>query len=562
VPLESIRLAEPVRPDPESLATNDAPSRPRQAKSAEPIDAPAAKRRQPLSGIVPVQDSASLRGRDLDASTSPRRADQVGLPSSLLEKPLPVPRLAHLPSTPDPKTALAGKLDTLTKTSPGRPAALAGIQSPPDSDRRDPDVPITGSPSPPATDHLRPPALAIRDSGSPVGLDGLFQDSAMTAGPPAPAVNRRDRSGHQVPRLYRLRSAPDRSRLAQRNGASPETEAAVEAALKWLADNQEADGRWRASAHGAGKEQRVAGRDRGGAGASADTGMSGLALLALLAAGHTHENGAYRENVDRGLKFLLAIQEQDGSLGGEARTYEFMYCHAMATFAIAEAYGMTGDRELADAVVKATGYIAACQSPTTGGWRYKPGDDGDTSVLGWQVMALKSAELAGVPIPPRTTQGALRFLASASSGPRRGLVAYRPAELPSPAMTAEALACRMFLGMAPYDLSAQESGDYLLEELPGAARTNLYYWYYGTLGMYQLQGPHWRQWNQALRTTLLASQERRGKLAGSWSPNTVWGGYGGRVYSTALATLCLEVYYRFLPMHVEAALKETPPVYR
>ena len=561
-PLEKIRLAESARPDPESIESNDRLSRPLRGKTAEPIDAPAAKRRQPRSNMVSVETSSNLRRHDLDTSKAPRRTSQGGLPSSLLEKSLPAPRLAYVPSTPDARKALAGKLDTLTRTSPGRPATMAGIQAPPADNSRDLNMPITGSPVPPATDHLRPPALANHKSGSSVSLNGLPNDESMTADRPVPAVNRRDRSGHQVPSTYRLRSAPDRSRLSQQNGASPETEAAVKAALEWLAENQEADGRWRASTHGAGREQRVAGRDRGGAGASADTGITGLALLAFLASGHTHEKGAYSKNVDSGVKFLLAIQGEDGNLGGDAQVYAVMYCHAMATFAITEAYGMTGDQELADAVLKATGYTLACQSPSTGGWRYKPGDDGDTSLLGWQVMALKSAELAGIPIPSRTQEGALRFLVSASSGLRRGLVAYRPTEQPSRPMTAEGLACRLFLGMAPYDSSARESADYLLGELPGSGETNLYYWYYGTLGMYQLQGPHWRKWNQALRTTLLASQEKLGTQAGSWSPDTVWGGYGGRVYSTALATLCLEVYYRFLPMHVEAALRERAPVYR
>ena len=562
LPLENIRLAESVRPEPEAIAANDTLSRPLQGKTAEPIDAPAAKRRQPRSNMVPVENSANLRRQDVGTSKAPRRASQDGLPSSLFERPSPAPRLAHVSSTPDPKTALTGKLDTLTRTSPGRPAALAGIQSPLAANKPDAAPPITGSPVAPATDHLRPPALAVRNSGAQVSLGGLPKHASMTAGPPVIAVNRREHSPHQVPRPYKLRVALDRSRLAQRNGASPETEAAVKAALKWLADNQEADGRWRASMHGAGQEQLVAGRDRSGAGASADTGISGLALLAFLASGHTHENGTYSDNVDRGVEFLIAIQAEDGNLGGEAQIYASMYCHAMATFAIAEAYGMTGDQELADAVYKATEFIVDCQNPSTGGWRYKPGDDGDTSLLGWQVMALKSAKLAGIPIPAQAQEGALRFLDAASSGPRRGLVAYRPTELPSRPMTAEALACRLFLGMAPYDSSARESADYLLGELPGSTRTNLYYWYYGTLGMYQLQGPHWRQWNQALRTTLLASQEKQGTLAGSWSPDTVWGGYGGRVYSTALATLSLEVYYRFLPMYVEAALRVEAPVYR
>ena len=68
-----------------------------------------------------------------------------------------------------------------------------------------------------------------------------------------------------------------------------------------------------------------------------------------------------------------------------------------------------------------------------------------------------------------------------------------------------------------------------------------------------MQGVHWRQWNDALQTTLLARQQKTGPLAGSWNPDTRWAGYGGRVYSTALATLCLEVPYRFLPLFGKAS---------
>jgi hypothetical protein len=120
-------------------------------------------------------------------------------------------------------------------------------------------------------------------------------------------------------------------------------------------------------------------------------------------------------------------------------------------------------------------------------------------------------------------------------------------------MTAEALVCWQFLGMPHEHPAGNEAGDYLLEELPGEGPKNLYYWYYATLGMYQLQGDHWQQWNKALQQMLIKSQRKTGDLAGSWDPDTVWGGYGGRIYSTALATLCLEVYYRYLPLYVEAA---------
>ena len=71
--------------------------------------------------------------------------------------------------------------------------------------------------------------------------------------------------------------------------------------------------------------------------------------------------------------------------------------------------------------------------------------------------------------------------------------------------------------------------------------------------MFQMQGDHWTAWNERLHPLRESSQGEEGPLAGSWNPDTRWAGYGGRGYSTALATLCLEVYYRFLPLFVEAS---------
>jgi hypothetical protein len=87
-----------------------------------------------------------------------------------------------------------------------------------------------------------------------------------------------------------------------------------------------------------------------------------------------------------------------------------------------------------------------------------------------------------------------------------------------------------------------------MQETPRSGEINLYYWYYATMALFQLQGSEWEVWNQHLQQRLLAAQATTGVHAGSWSPKTVWGGYGGRVYTTAMAALCLEVYYRYLPM--------------
>jgi hypothetical protein len=216
---------------------------------------------------------------------------------------------------------------------------------------------------------------------------------------------------------------------------------------------------------------------------------------------------------------------------------------------------MTSDERRREPVRRALGFTVSAQNPKTGGWRYQPGDPGDTSQLGWQYMALKSGELAGIPIPDATREGIYKFLQSVSTGRSGGLALYRalPNERPTRVMSAEAIACWQLLGMKRDHPAGREAADYIVEELPGGGPHNVYYWYYGTLALYQLQGEPWARWNEALRSTLLRSQRKDGPLAGSWDPDTVWGGYGGRVYSTAVSTLCLEVYYRFLPLYRQAS---------
>jgi hypothetical protein len=174
-------------------------------------------------------------------------------------------------------------------------------------------------------------------------------------------------------------------------------------------------------------------------------------------------------------------------------------------------------------------------------------------------MSLKSAELGGLPMPPETRSGMQRFLGTVSSGRSGGLACYQPARpLPTRSMTAEALACRKFLGISTSPDLVEEASNYILQEPPGVGMTNHYYWYYATLALHQTQGEAWRRWNEALQTKLLATQRQDGSWAGSWDPDPVWGRCGGRVYSTSLCTLCLEVYYRYLPLYETASIEGGP----
>ncbi len=526
------------------------------------IKAPPAQRRDAVAPLMPGA-AAPLERSASDPPGRPVRSSSDDLPLALLQQPTPLPRMADAEGDrsrlPQSGPEGAGHKRDLSPSEPLDESAGPHAM---------PQNPLRVKPFDRANGNGE---MANGDGDSLRGGDqtpGLLASSGSdtssasraTAGLPSSAGNTAGQASSgtpvpsAVPDAYRLRVAPDRAGVAQSRGGTAETEAAVKAALRWLADNQSANGRWDAKTHGGGRETNVAGRDRGGAGGTADSAVTGLALLAFLASGHTHLDGPYREDIRRGLEYLIRIQAPDGNLGGQAATFEFMYCHAMAACALSEAYGMTRDSRLREPVRRAVGYTVRAQDPVGGGWRYKPGDAGDTSQLGWQLMALKSAELAGIPIPDTTRQGVIRYLQSVSSGTYGGRAAYRPSEQPSRSMTAESLFCWQLLGLPRQHPAGGEAADYVLEETPGEGTYNLYYWYYATLSMYQLHDAHWQRWNNALRAALLSRQvHQKGPLAGSWDTSDLWGSYGGRVYTTALATLTLEVYYRFLPLYVDVA---------
>jgi hypothetical protein len=233
--------------------------------------------------------------------------------------------------------------------------------------------------------------------------------------------------------------------------------------------------------------------------------------------------------------------------------------------AISEAYAMTGDARLQSVWERGLQYTLAAQDSVSGGWRYRPGERGDLSQCGWQVMALRSAELGGYAAPPDSRLGVSKFLDSVKQGTYGGLASYRPRERATRTMTAEAMVCRLLLDLPVQQAANNEATGFVLRELPGQDEPNLYYWYYATLYLFQLQGDAWNQWNEALQRHLLDRQLRDG----SWDTRDVWGGYGGRVYTTAMSALCLEVYYRYLPIYDPSnsiraadALRDAAPVRR
>jgi hypothetical protein len=185
----------------------------------------------------------------------------------------------------------------------------------------------------------------------------------------------------------------------------------------------------------------------------------------------------------------------------------------------------------------------------------------DTSVFGWMLMALKSARVAGIAIEERPVSRMVRYLESARMTEAGGRYAYQPG-LPrtSLAMTAQGLFCQQVLSefRPPRDdedarrlrRAAAESVSYLLKNRPVARDqdgANFYYWYYASLALFQEGGEAWSAWNERLKDVLLKLQLEgdAGTAAGSWDPLSRRARSGGRLYSTAMSILCLEVYYRY-----------------
>jgi len=502
------------------------------------------------SSVVAAVPSAAPPRIDVETA-EPGRAALPPAAMGPVDLTVPVAPTAPPAILPAPPPVAAGPRDTLAAPRWRRPAGLepadlkAGRAEPLAMIAADPVARTLLASAVPAGKSMTTPVLG--DSIVAAALPPASPMDADVTAPPAPVPPKE---------VYRLRTEPDRREMIEKLGGTPETEEAVRRALVWFARHQSPDGRWDVDGFSKYYDENGRRADGGGTRADQDVGVTALAALSFIGAGHTHmpARGAkgpseYAKNIQKAIDYLLAGQKDDGDLRRNGQ----MYDHCLATMVLCESFSMTGDERLVEPIKRAVDFIVKAQNPGYG-WRYEPRSDNDTSVAGWALMALKSAEIAGFQVPRKAYRGGGNWLDKVRQGKHGGLYVYQPGREVTPSMTAEGLFAELLIDPNPGSPRTAESVEYILRHRPmwrprNQEDTNLYYWYYATMVLHQLGGPKWDEWNAQIRDTLVKAQRQDGPYTGSWDPCTRWDRYAGRVYSTALAALTLEVYYRYMPFY-------------
>ena len=273
------------------------------------------------------------------------------------------------------------------------------------------------------------------------------------------------------------------------------------------------------------------------------SGISSLCALALMADGHLPGRGEYGDQVAKTLEFVLSNVTESGLLAAEA-TAGPMYGHGFSTLFLGEIYGMNPqDTRVRDTLVRAVQLIVASQN-AEGGWRYNPvPNDADVSVTICQVMALRSARNAGIKVPRETIDAAINYILRCQNddGGFRYMTALGQSAWP-----------RSAAGVASLFYAGVYEGDSITRGLSYIARndgTNAggpmgtphfhYGAYYTAQTMYLAGGAWWREWWPQARDGFIATQERDGL----WVDHQ-----NGPAYATAMSLIVMQMPNRYLPI--------------
>jgi hypothetical protein len=298
--------------------------------------------------------------------------------------------------------------------------------------------------------------------------------------------------------------------------------------LQYLAANQTETGDW------------AGGGEQG-------PGVTGMAVLALLASGEDANFGLYSNQIRKALRAIIKAQDANTGFFGMS-----MYHHGFAMLALAEAYGAVDERNLwpdgkptrsigqaLELAVRAA--ITSQKSNPTNAWRYSPsGRDADTSVTGAVVVGLLAARNAGIEVPDEVIDKAIAYFKSMTS--KGGEVAYTGGLGgfgESTARTSIATLC--YAVSRRKDLEEYKATlNYLKQRVDQPAMGYLEYArYYEAQALFQGDLESWEKWNKLLVRQLKESQLPDGSIRGQFGPTI----------STSLSLLSLALNYRFLPIY-------------
>jgi hypothetical protein len=312
---------------------------------------------------------------------------------------------------------------------------------------------------------------------------------------------------------------------------------AVRDALGWLARHQEPDGRWDADKHG---------------GTNADAMVTGLALLAFLGTGNTEKAGRYSGVARKAVRWLTSAQAEDGLIG---RGFDgrLGLTHGICGCALSEAYYAARVARTGEAAQRAVDYSFRVQQTDTGGWADLPRGATSLDVTAWHVLQVKSATVAGCCVPGQALREALRFVdgVTVRDGEGLGRCSDRPGGKATPTSTAFGIVCRLVAGEKRHSPLIQSAARHIRQHPhrwgEAGAEADFRYAYFGTMASFNIGHETWRQWMRAMNESLVAHQRGDGDEKGSWDPVGPGSDVGGRVFATALGALSMETYYRYVP---------------
>jgi hypothetical protein len=326
------------------------------------------------------------------------------------------------------------------------------------------------------------------------------------------------------PTALRAQGRPVDPQRAAAQLVKPQTRAAVDRGLAWLAARQGEDGAF------------------GGTGYSRNVAVVSLAGMAFLAGGHTPGRGEYGEHINRCIRYVQAASDESGFICNPAfASHGPMYDHGFATLFLAEVYGMSHDADIRERLARAVRLIVTTQN-AEGGWRYQPkAFEADISVTVCQVMALRAARNTGIHVPSETIDRCIEYVKRCQNpdGGFMYMLTGGPSRFPRSAAGIVAL-----YSAGVYKAEEIRKGlEYLEQHLPsgdnfGRDTHAMYGQYYGVQAMWQAGGDHWQKWFPAIQDVMLKQQQEDGSWMDQICPE----------YGTAMACIILQMPNNALPI--------------